>query len=116
MDVLEQRLKTKIWVQSYLRRTEADGFSATLVRRGDADAGAVLIKVNRLCNGCSVYTQVRDENGDPAWFSGTGKDAVSEDVAEAYIARQKQYDADLWVVEVEDPKSAYWLDGKILES
>lgn len=113
---MENRVKTQIWVQAFIRRSEAEGFPAALVQRGDADAGAVLVKVNRFENGCRVYTQVRDENGDPAWLSGTGSAPVPEQEADSYIARQRQYDADLWVVELEDPKSVYGMDGKILES
>ncbi len=98
-----------------MRRTEADGFMAVLRKRGDEDAGAVLIKVNRFDLGCLVYTQVRDEKGNPAWLVGTGDLPVPESDADAYIERQRGYDADLWVVEVEDPKNAYGIDGIVLD-
>lgn len=112
---METRVKTQIWVQAFLRRTEADGFSAVLIQRGDTDAGAVLVKVNRFGGGCTVFTQVRDDAGQPAWLAGTGGEPVQEADADAYVARQRQYDADLWVIEVEDPKGCYGLDGNVLD-
>ena len=87
---------------------------AALIRRGDEDAGAVLIKVNRFALGCLVYSQVRDEHGQLAWLAGTGADLVPEAEADAYIQRQSSYDADLWVVEVEDPKAVFALSGPIV--
>ena len=113
---MEARVKTRVWVQAFIRRTEARGYSAVLVVRGDEDAGAVLVKVNRIDFGCVVYTQVRDEHGNPAWLSGTGSAPVSEADANDYIDRQRKYDADLWLIEVEDPKNTYSLEGAILES
>jgi len=34
--------------------------------------------------------------------------------ADAYIARQVARDPDLWVLEIEDRKGAYELDGKVV--
>lgn len=114
-EAVETRLKTRVWVQAFLRRVELDGYMAALLSRGDDDAGAVLVKVNRFSDGCRVYTQVRDESGDLAWLSGTGGPLVSETEADAYVQRQRKYDADIWVIEVEDPKGSYGIDGPILE-
>lgn len=88
---------------------------AALVASGDADAGAVLIKVNRFGAGCWVYSQVRDEAGQLAWLVGSGADGASEADADDYIRRQQQYDADLWVVEIEDPKATYEIDEPMLK-
>ncbi|MDG2243035.1 MAG: DUF1491 family protein [Rhodospirillaceae bacterium] len=112
---METRLKTRVWVQAFLRRLEVDGYMAALLSRGDDDAGAVLVKVNRFSDGCRVYTQVRNELGELAWLSGTGSDLVLETDAEAYIDRQRKYDADIWVIEVEDPKGNYGVDGVVLK-
>ena len=42
------RLKSEIWVKAYIRRCQHEGVVAVLGRRGDADAGAIYIKVSRL--------------------------------------------------------------------
>ena len=87
---------------------------AAIVRRGDSDAGTVLVKVNCFENGVTVYTQASTLDGEPAWSRGTGPKPVTEPEADAYIARQVTYDPDVWVLEIEDRRGQYKMDGKIV--
>ncbi len=41
------------------------------------------------------------------WYRPLGEDPVEEPAADEYITRQRHYDEDLWVLEVEDPKHQY---------
>ncbi len=98
----EPRLKARLWVHAAIRQCSVLGIPAVVVRKGDDDAGAVLVKLNRGAAGCEVFSQVRDGLGQPAWLRATGPEPVAEDRADAYIARQRDNDYDLWVLEVED--------------
>lgn len=111
---MEARLKAKLWVQAQIRACMAEGVTATVARRGDPDAGAILVKLNRGPLGCEVLTQVRDATGAPAWLRGTGPDPVLETDADAYIARQIERDWDLWVVEIEDRQGRPPLGGAVI--
>lgn len=103
----EPKLKAKLWVHATLRRCTVEGLFATVVHKGDDDAGTVLVKVNRGREaGCDVYTQVRDRDGQPAWLRATGAEPVPEDKADAYIARARDIDYDVWVIEVESRDGA----------
>ncbi len=109
------RLKTELRVQAWLRRCAVAGLMATVARKGDVEAGALFLKVNRLAGGCEVFSGVTDAGGAAAWLRGTGPAPVTEKDADLYLARQSKYDPDLWVLEIEDPKGQFVLDGKILD-
>lgn len=107
-------LKARTFVQACLRAANAQGNFATVVRRGYDEAGAVLIKLNRGGAGCSVLAQVRTMEGDLVWMRGTGPEAVPEEKADEYIARQLRVDPDLWVIEVEDREGRHPLGEEIV--
>ncbi len=110
----DARLKTGLWVQAQIRLCDIDSIPAVVIHRGDADAGAVLLKINRLVDGCEVLTRFRGLDGEPGWLRGTGPDPVDEREADDYVRRQIDRDPDVWVIEIEDPKGRYRLDGPIL--
>ncbi len=107
-------LNTGLWVMAQVRICDRAFIPATVVRRGDADAGTVLLKLNRFHEGVTVYTQASSTGDEPTWSRGTGPKPVSEAEADAYIARQVKYDPDVWVLEIEDRRGQYKIDGKVV--
>jgi hypothetical protein len=111
---MEPRLKSKVWIQSLIRRCDLAAISAAVVARGDDDAGAILLKFNDRDSGCSVLAQVRGPDGELVWMRATGPAPVAEVDAEAYIERQRRRDPDLWVIEIENGSAATVLDRRIV--
>ena len=112
---MEPKLKAKLWVQAQVRACMAAGLFATVARRGDADAGAILLKINQGPAGCGVLTQIRNADGQLVWMRGTGPTPVPEAEADAYIARQVDRDCDLWVVEIEDRSGRPPINGTVID-
>lgn len=114
--VIMQPLKIKagLWVQAQVRLCDLNAIPIMVRHKGDPDSGAILLKLDRGPEGCSVYSQVRDPEGNPAWMAGGGGPLIGEGEAEAYIRRQIERDPDLWVVEVEDRHGKYQLDGPVI--
>jgi len=107
------RLKTSIWIQAQTRICGLAHISIFVVKKGDPDAGVVLLKVSSMDGLCRLYSQIRDPSGALAWSqSASGGNRLNDADADAYIEKQKKYDPDIWVVEVEDPNGLYQLDGK----
>jgi hypothetical protein len=98
----EPRIKAGIWVSMALRMGNADGRFGVVVRKGDPDAGGILV-VLRNDKAVSVLSQLRSGEGALAWMRATGPEPVDDAVADAYIERQVKFDPDLWVIEFEAP-------------
>lgn len=110
---MEPRLKTGLVIEAALRLATQQAIPMVVARRGDADAGAILIKLNQLEHGFMVLAQTRSLEGELGWLRATGPEAVDEQAAEAYIARQVKRDPDLWVVEIEDRTGRHLFAGRI---
>jgi len=102
--VHDDRLKAEIWIMAHVRRCNGDGVPAMVVRRGDARGGTVMLKLNRLDNGCRVLSQTTDLDGNRGWLAAFKGEAVEEAKADAYIRRAIDRDPDLWVIEIELPR------------
>jgi hypothetical protein len=111
---MEARLKSGIWVKALIRRCDIAAMGVVVVARGDGDAGAILLKLNGRDAGCTVLAQTRQPDGALVWLRATGAVPVAEADADAYIARQRGRDPDLWVVEIESGSADAVLDLPVL--
>ncbi len=107
------RLTAEIWVSAYLKRLSLLEIPAFVVAKGDPTAGAVLIKLNTLDGQARCYQRSFDVmTGERKWMVLV--EGVDADV-EASVARQRSFDTDLWVIEVEDRAGRHLLDEPGLE-
>lgn len=112
------RLKSEIWVQAYLRICAVNGLAGVLVQRGDADAGAIFVRIQCLDSTSDLY--------GPAAAGLDGADIerrfvqclhkAADAEVDAYLARQARYDSDLWVVEIEDRQGRHCLGDWLVPS
>jgi hypothetical protein len=109
----EARIKAGVWVSAMLRMGAVDGKPGLVVRKGDADAGGVLVILHGR-TGNVVLSQFRDARGELAWMRGTGPEPVNDAAADAYVKKQVSYDSDLWVIEFEAADYLPPFEGKIV--
>jgi hypothetical protein len=109
----EPRIKAGVWVSAALRLGGIEGKPGMVIRKGDADAGGVLV-VLRGRTGNMLLSQFRDINGELAWMRATGPAPVPEETADAYIRKQVQFDPDLWVIEFDAADYLPPFEGKIV--
>lgn len=101
-------LSSDLWASALIRRAELAGAFAAVVRKGDARAGAVLVKVvNRRAGVARLYAEALRGEGDRVWMEPV--DSRQEPDLDAYIARQARVDPDLWVVEIDDVEGRHFL-------
>jgi hypothetical protein len=108
-------IHTDIWVAALVRRVERAGAYATVVRKGDARGGAVLVKgLDRRAGVATLFAQATGVGGEQIWMRPIrpGDEAGIDD----HIARAARIDPDLWVVEVEDADVARFLTEPVEKS
>jgi hypothetical protein len=110
------RLKSEIWVKAYIRSCTVAGVSAVVVRHGDDDAGALFVKISRLDGTARLFGPAPAGFGsgsswDRQWMAHLDGDRIAEADIDAYLARQAEFDSDLWVIEVEDREGRHFLDS-----
>jgi hypothetical protein len=101
------RLAADLWVAAYRARLEAAGLPVYVTRRGDADAGAVLVKCATLDGAATLYGRSYDPEGRRVWaVLAEGPEASVDKAAD----RQRRVDPDLWLIEIEDRAGRTLLD------
>ena len=102
------RLASGLWVSAYLARLQAEALGAYVVARGDATAGAVLVKSATLDGQARAWQRTYDIEADArVWTVLAEGDEATVDAA---IGRQRARDPDLWVIEVESRDGRTLLD------
>lgn len=101
-------LSTDIWVAALIRRAELGGGFAVVVRKGDARAGSVLVKVlNRSARNARLYAEATRGDGERVWMQPSLTDQEPE--LDRYVDRAVRIDPDLWVVEIDDRDGRHFL-------
>ncbi|MFT4619582.1 MAG: hypothetical protein ACI9KS_001179 [Sulfitobacter sp.] len=102
------RLASGLWVSAYLARLQAEAIPVYITAKGDATAGAVLVKLATLDGQAVVWQRSFDlMTGDRTWVVlSEGEERAVDDV----IMRQRATDPDLWVIEVESRSGTTLLD------
>ncbi|MEM6324558.1 MAG: DUF1491 family protein [Pseudomonadota bacterium] len=108
------RLRTELWVQAYLTRLRLCDIPAFVVAKGDPHAGAVLVKQSTLDGQGTLFQRTLDPlTGARTWM--LLREGSDQDV-DAAITRQRGFDRDLWVIEVEDRDGRHLLDEEGLNA
>ena len=102
------RLTADVWVSAYLTRLRLQDIPAFVVKKGDLTAGAVLVKLNTLDGQARAYQRSFDlMTGERTWMVLSDGDEADVDAA---LTRQRGFDPDLWIIEVEDRAGRHLLD------
>lgn len=99
-------LKSKFWVDALIRRAELGLAAVYVIRRGDEDAGAVLVKVVSSPTVSHLYVASRDDQGERMW---TRRRETDEPGLDAWCRKRIDQDPDLWLIEIEDRQGRHFL-------
>lgn len=109
------RVTSELWVSALTRSVFSAGGFATVLQRGSPEAGAIFIVMRDRLGRITLYvpaSQTSYAEARPAerWFSLAVEDGEEADIS-ARIERERRFDPDVWVVELEtagEPAESYF--------
>lgn len=108
------RVSTELRVASILRRCFASGAAGYVVRRGDAERGALFVKVATLDGRATLFgpapASFEDSDGERGLVPHLDPAGAAEREVDAYVRQQTDYDPDLWLLEIEDREGRSFID------
>ena len=98
---MEERLPAHLEVSGLIRAVEAAGGFATVLAKGERDAGTLLIICCENDTNVRLYERMPQLDGTRKWALSKSQDTENpRDFAE-YWQRRRRQDGDLWVVELD---------------
>lgn len=104
----EARLAAGVWVSAYLTRLGLANIPAYVIAHGDDTAGAIMVKCARLDGTAQLYAREWDMDSDERPWTLTAD--LPEPQIDQAIRRQRGFDPDLWVIEIESRDGRTLLD------
>ncbi|MCX8569617.1 MULTISPECIES: DUF1491 family protein [Hyphomicrobiales] len=103
------RVTTDFWVSALLRRVFGDGGFGAIISKGATEAGAVFVLTRDRFGQTSLYGPAPQSSYDTArpderQFSLLDSNDDSEAI-EKRLERERRFDPDIWVVEIEAGKT-----------
>lgn len=116
------RLKTEHWVSAYMRQRQAAGVFAVLARRGDADGGAIYVRVVNATGLALLFGPAPPSLDGPvsderAFIPMAGCDAGAQPEAhiDEYLRKEGNFDPDLWIIDIESAQLQHGLEEWLLK-
>ena len=103
------RVTTDFWVSALVKRVFSGGGFAAIAKRGATEAGAVFVIVRDRLGGAELFgpapqTSYDTAKPDDRFFT---RHALKDEAAlDARLEKEKRFDPDIWVVEIEPGQGA----------
>ncbi len=97
----EARLPAHLEVGGLVRRVQAEGGFATVLSKGERDAGTIMVVLVENGREGRAYERMPQLDGTRQWTLSRREDEANRGEFAEYLARRGAQDPDLWVVELD---------------
>lgn len=96
------RLSASVEAAALIRRAEADGGFGTVLRKGDAERGSLLLVIRSRDDHVTCLERTLDfASGDYRWARAGPKGEESAENLAEFLKNRTRFDEDLWLIELD---------------
>lgn len=95
------RLAAAVEVSGLVRKVEADGDFAAILRKGDPDRGAVLIVVRSRDRHVTCLERMLAMDGAYRWEKAGPEESTDPQQVADFLKNRVRFDEDLWLIELD---------------
>ena len=100
---MDTRLPTHLEVGGLIRAVEAAGGFATVVSKGERDAGTLAVLTIERGKNARFFERMPQLDGSRAFTCTREEDPANKGEFSEYLLRRCRQDSDLWIVELDVP-------------
>lgn len=98
---MTERLPAHLEVGGLIRLAQAQGGFASVLHKGERDAGAILLLLTERGGNPRFFERMPMPDGTRKWHLRTVEDIENKQVFDKFVARRRAQDPDLWIVELD---------------
>lgn len=98
---MDARLPAHLEVSGLVRRVENEGGFATIVQRGEKDAGTILILTLERGKNAALWERMPQLDGSRPFTLSKQEEPEKKKEFSEYLERRRRQDPDCWVVELD---------------
>jgi len=106
---LDNRLPAHLEVSGLIRAVQSQGGFATVLAKGERDAGTILILTMESGGNGTLYERMPQLDGSRQFESVKVQDAENPQELDEYLARRRRQDGDIWILEVDIAHAAQFI-------
>jgi hypothetical protein len=107
------RLPAALEVSGLVRAVQAEGGFATVVAKGEADAGTILLVLLERGRDARLYERMPLLSGERAWQCTRRDDPENPGGLDEFLRRRRAQDPDVWIVELDIPQAERFIGPTI---
>jgi hypothetical protein len=102
---MEPRVAASVLAGALIRKAEGEGGFGAVLAKGDPSAGAILVILLEKGVNPRLFERLLQPDGRYTWQESGSQRIENPREVPGFIARQKRFDPDLWLIELDIPSA-----------
>jgi hypothetical protein len=98
---VDARLPARVEASALIRRANAEGGFAAVLKKGEEQAGTLLVVITDNGRDARAYERMPQADGTRQWHCARRQDPENPSDFADYLERRGRQDDDLWIVELD---------------